>query len=574
MEKEPPRVGVITRRFLVPFLILVGATCGLVAVGFHELVELARRALIDRALPLHGFWRPAAVLAVPTLMAVAISLVIRRIGPSLAGANLARVRRAYEEDPSILDSRSVLGTLILTPLSLGSGAPLGPEGPTVVISSGVSLWLARLGHLPRKMLRGMIPVGTGAGIAAIFNTPMTGVVFAMEEVMGSSSRGVLGGTIIAAVSAAVVERMLLGGKPLLSAPSGAWADIRELAGFLVVGVGAGLVSGAGIRSIVALRRLLRVSIRQDVLRAALGGLLIGCLGLWVPAIFGVGYGTTSAFLHGGGTLHAASSAFAAKTIGLVVALATGILGGTFAPSLFIGASLGATVGHAMQHLFTSMTVDPGAYALIGMGAFFAGLLRCPMASVLIVFEVTGDYGLILPLMLAVAVSLALSRSIAPHSLTELQMFEEGYREHDGNLDPLVSLTVGDVMSRDPVRLVIDMTMLEAARAAAAARHRLYPVVDTTGRLVGVMEASQIDDAALRGAIDETISAAVREAPLVVAEHDDLREALRRMAAGGISRSPVVDPGGILVGFLTSSDVLQVRSRQKAPVDGGSFGDLM
>src|SRR5205814_460906 len=195
-----------------------------------------RRLLISAALRQHGAVRVALAVVVPAIVFAVIAVVIRRFAAPAGGANLARVRRAYGEDIALLDNRSVAATLVLTPISLGAGAPLGPEGPTVVVASGVAMWIARAARLPRKLVRSMIPVGTAAGIAAIFNTPITGVVFALEEVMGNASRDVLGGTIVAAVAAAVVERLMLGGKPILPVSPASWSDLRELIGFAAAGV--------------------------------------------------------------------------------------------------------------------------------------------------------------------------------------------------------------------------------------------------------------------------------------------------------------------------------------------------
>jgi CIC family chloride channel protein len=545
------------RRLSIPLFVIAGIACGLAAVLFHELVELMRKLLIAGALRQHGAIRVACVVFVPALVFAIISVVIRRFAAPAGGANLARVRRAYGEDIGLLDNRSVAATIVLTPISLGAGAPLGPEGPTVVVASGVAMAIARMARLPRKLVRSMIPVGTAAGIAAIFNTPITGVVFALEEVMGNASRGLLGGTIVAAVSAAVVERLMLGGKPLLSAPTGTWSDVRELIGFALAGVVAGAVSGGAVHVVSALRRLL--ARLAPPLRAALGGVVIGAIGLFVPVIFSVGYDTTSLFLHGGGDVKSSSAAFVAKVGAFIVALGCGILGGVFAPSLFIGAALGATIGHLARIVLPHAAVDPGAYALVGMGAFFAGLLRCPISAVLIVVEVTGDYGLILPLMLAVALSTAISRALAHENLTERQMRDEGYRERDVD-DPLANVSAAEVMTREVVTLRADLSLLDAARRVAGTRHRFYPVVNEEGKLLGVLPAAVIDTAARENALEQPLAAHVQPWRVVARTTDDMRELIRRMAKEGIDRCPVVDAEERIAGFVSPADVLRTRMR--------------
>ncbi|HUP44719.1 MAG TPA: chloride channel protein [Thermoanaerobaculia bacterium] len=553
-----PLFANVTRRFLLLLLIATGLICGFAAVSFHWLVDFMTSILIGPAVEQQGFLRVVAVIAIPTLVAAGLTLAMGRFAPMASGANLARVRRAYAEDPALLDSRSLAATAIGTPVSLGSGAPLGPEGPIVVLSSGIAMMVGRVAGIPKRMIRGMIPVGTAAGIAAIFNTPITGVVFAMEEVMGSASKGVLGGTIVAAVAAAVVERMMLGGEPILRAPSGTWSDPMELAGFLLVGVVAGLVSGASMRALVRVRGSARKRFRSPVWRAAAGGAVIGLIGLYRPAILGVGYETTSLFLRGGGSFEEAALDFGAKAFAFVIALAAGLVGGIFAPSLFLGAALGAAVGHGALLIFPDANIYPGAYALVGMGAFFAGLLRVPIASVLIVFEVTGDYGLILPLMLAIAVSISLSRIISPQTLTERQMTEEGWRE-PAAADPLARMVVADAMSKDIVHVTPEMKLLEVARDVTQ-RHRQYPVVDKDGGLLGLLPGAAIARAVRESLTEDSVAGSVEAAKLVVSPSDVITDVIRKMRDTGVDRCPVVDEKKRVVGFISPSDIIRVRLR--------------
>lgn len=554
----------MSRRLLLVTLVITGALCGAIAVLFHELIDLARSVLIESALGDPSVTGVALVIGIPTVVAGGLAMIMERFAPQTGKANLARVRRAWLQDPKLLDERSVIFTFLLTPVSLGSGAPLGPEGPTVVITSGFSVWLGRLLQLPRKVVRGMIPVGTAAGIAAIFNTPITGVVFALEEVLGTTSRGVLGGTIVAAVAAAVVERMLVGGHPLLGVPAAGWHDVRELVGFALVGVIAGVISGLAIPAVVRLRSRLATAIPSPVIRAATGGLVFGCIGLLVPEMLGVGYDTTETMLRGEGSLALSASSFAGKTAGLVVALATGIVGGVFAPSLFVGAALGSTVGQLAGLVFPGAGIQPGAYALVGMGAFFGGLLRCPIASILIVFEITRDYNLILPLMLGVAISIAISKRLAPHSLTERQLASEGWDEESSRrVDPLATLRVRDLMSRDLVPPTMDMTLLDAARAVGRHHYPFYPIVDHEGRFVGVVSAESIDGALRSEEPDEPVASRIEPTEMIVREDETVDEMIRRMTELGLEHAPVLSADGkdVVVGFVSPRDILRARIRE-------------
>jgi CIC family chloride channel protein len=468
----------------------------------------------------------------------------------------------------------VLFTFFLTPLSLGSGVPLGPETPTVVVTSGVCVGFARLLNLPRKVVRGMITVGTAAGIAAIFRTPITGVVFAVEEILGTTSRGVLGGTIIAAVAAAVVEHLLLGSQRLLPASAAKWTHVSELLGFLTVGVLAGILGGSVIRVISYARPRLQQKIPSIVVRSMLGGVAVGLIGLVAPSMLGVGYPTTSYFLRGGGSLQFASIAFGGKALGFVLAMSAGLLGGTFAPSLFIGSALGATIGHAAR-VILGPTIDPGAYALVGMGAYFGGFLRCPMAAVLIVLELTNDYDLILPLMLAVAVSTAISSRIARQTLTEQQMIAEGYRESAEEADPLGRLTVAEIMSGDVQSFPADTPIGSVVQRTSERRHRLYPVVTADGALVGLLTANAIIRTVRGGKLDVT-AGELMESPRVIARSDEpLHDVVARMGMEKIDRCPVVATDGSkrVVGFLSPADLIRARFRLQAEESGGERADI-
>ena len=556
------RIRAGSRRFLLATQVGIGALCGLAAFVFHALVRGMTSLLIGPALAHTGSARPILVVATPAAAAFVIVLLIRRWAPGAGGANLARVRRAYGQDPELLDFRSVTATFFLTPVSLGSGAPLGPEGPIVVVASGVSAGVARLLHLPRKVVRGMIPAGTAAGIAAIFNAPITGVVFALEEVLGTAERGVLGGAIVAAVAAAVVETMLLGGRPVLAAKPADWHGARALVGFALLGILAGAASGFAMRSIERLKQRMRSWVPSGAVRACAGGALIGVLGLVSPSILGVGYETVTSWLRGGGAAAASGIAFGAKTLGFIVALSCGVIGGTFAPSLFMGAALGAALGHALLNVFPGAGIDPGAYALAGMGAFFAGVLRCPIAAVLIVIEVTGDYGLVLPLMLSVALAMAVSRLISPQNMVEQQMREEGFVEAESAPDPLSNARIADVMSRSPIAVLAEADVLSAARTVAGTRHHFYPVVDAEGRLAGLLSSDAIDDAVRDGRTDAPVSSLQTPAAVVAREDELVRKVVRRMAGAGATRCPVVagDGSGLLTGFVSPADLLEARIR--------------
>lgn len=567
LQAAVAQVRFLAGRFLLVTLVAVGALCGVVAVLFHRYVETARDLLIGRALEQPGPWRIALVLATPTIVFALLAYLIRRFAPRAVGANLARVRMAYDDDPRILRPRTVVATFVATPLSLGAGAPLGPEGPIVVVASGISVALARLLRLPQKVIRGMIPIGTAAGISAIFNTPITGVVFALEEVIGTSQRGILGGVLVGSVAAAVMERMLLGGRPLLAAPFSTWTDPREMLGFAAVGIVAGVTSGLAIKLAHRLKRRWSAAMPSMVLRAGLAGLLIGAAGLLAPEVLGVGYDSVSFWLHGGGGAADTGLAFGVKLLAFVIAISAGIIGGTFAPSLFIGTALGAAIGHAAHDLFPGVPIDPKTYAIIGMGSFFAGLMRSPIAAVLIVTELTRDYELILPLMLGVSLAVAISRRVSKLSVVEQQMVDEGYVEEHGANDPLARVRTAEAMTTGLVTIPGDASVAEAAGQITGTRFVFYPVVGDGGALEGIVSRDAIDEAARTGELAGSIRELIQEPRLVAEANDLVLDVVHQMQRRGVDRCPVVDGHATrrVVGFLSPSDLLRIRFKDsKAP----------
>ena len=556
----------IDRRVLALIFVAAGALSGVAAVVFHELIVISRGLLLENALQATGITRTVLLVLVPAATAAAVGYAVQRFAPSALGANLARVRRAYSEDVRHVDGRTALSTMLLTPLSLGSGAPLGPEGPTVVISSGLAVWFAQTLRLPRRVLRGMVPVGTAAGIAAIFRTPITGVVFALEELFGTSSRSILGGTLLAAVAAAVVQQAWGGTERILPATAATWTNAWEMLGFAAVGVGAGVVSGGVLRIATALRVRAKNLIPSVPLRFAIGGAAVGLLGVMSPTMLGVGYDTTSLLVRGGGNLLFDAQAFGTKALGFIIAASAGLLGGTFAPSLFIGASLGALIGEAGGMVFGAR-IDSAAYALTGMGAYFAGTLRAPIAAVLIVVELTNDYGLIVPLMLAVALSNSISHAIAPRTLEDDQLAHEGFRHVVERRDPLADLLARDVMSAGVVVFTPGTPIFEVVERTREGRHRIYPVVDDDRRLIGLLTGDDVARAVREQRLESTVGSHMRP-PLIAARVDEpLHDLLGRMKATEVDRCVVLDHEGVVAGFVSPSDVVRARlSRHTDPGD--------
>lgn len=408
------------RQRLLAFTILAGGLCGLAAVAFHVSIGWLEALLIDRANAAPGHSWIWWTILTPTLGGLAAGVGLTYFVPAAAGSGIPQVKVAYSLRYGLITVRETIGKFVLCALQIGSGASLGLEGPTVQICAGVSSMLARLARLSPVNSRRMASVGMAAGIAAAFNAPIAAVTFTLEELIGDLDQTMLSGVIVAAALAAVVEHSILGSRPIFHVQRAyALTNSSSLVWYALLGLLAAIVSVTFTDSLLWLRaRFKRFTLVPRWVHPAIGGMATGCLAVVALALFhlngiaGDPYKTLTLALTGSmGTLPVmAMVAFCViKLLATVCSYSSGGSGGIFAPALFMGAMLGGAVGYLDVAVFHHPADSIGAFAVVGMGAVFAGIVRAPMTSVLIVFEMTGGYGLVLPLMIANMSAFALAR---------------------------------------------------------------------------------------------------------------------------------------------------------------------
>ncbi len=431
------RIAPTERQKVFALTVVSGGVCGLVAVVFHLAIKLAESLMISRAMTASGGgWLPAWIpltLLVPTLGGLFAGLMVRYVVPGAVGSGIPQVKVAYALEHGRVPFRDGLGKFFVGAIQVGSGASLGREGPTVQICAGITSLLGRLAKLPRGAQRRMLPVGVAAGIAAAFNAPIAAVMFTVEEVLGDLDQTMLTGVVVAAAIAAAVERSVLGEHPVFTVTrqytlhSGS-----SLLLYAALGIAAGGVSLLFTESLLHLRTTFRaMSFVPAWARPAMGGLVTGVVAvtalLWLKSggINGGGYDALNQALAGSLTLKVLIGLCILKLIATVFSYSSGGVGGIFAPALFVGGMLGGAIGYidvvGLQHAPDSM----GAFALVGMGAVFAGTIRAPITSVLIIFEMTGSYGLILPLMIANMTSYAIAKHYLPVQIYEALLEQDG-----------------------------------------------------------------------------------------------------------------------------------------------------
>jgi CIC family chloride channel protein len=431
------------RQRLLAVTLVAGGVCGLAAVAFHLSIGWAEALMINRANAAPGHSWIAWTILSPVLGGLAAGLALYFIVPGAAGSGIPQVKAAYALRSGLVPIKDAIGKFILCSVQIGSGASLGLEGPTVQICSGVSSLLARTARLSPKNCRRMTSVGMAAGIAAAFNAPIAAVTFTLEELIGDLDQTMLSGVIVAAALAAVVEHSILGANPVFHVNRVyTLTNASSLVWYALLGLLAALVSVAFTDSLLWTRaQFKRLTVVPKWVHPAIGGLATGCLAVAALALFhlngiaGDPYKTLTLALTGSmGTLPVlAMVGFCGlKLAATVCSYSSGGAGGIFAPSLFMGAMLGGAVGYIDVAVFHHPADAIGAFAVVGMGAAFAGIVRAPMTSVLIVFEMTGGYGLVVPLMIASMSAFALARHWRRTPIYEALLEQDGIFLPHGN----------------------------------------------------------------------------------------------------------------------------------------------
>src|SRR4051812_12011974 len=413
LRREEDRLALVLSLF-------IGALVSLVVVAF---ILLTGR-LAAHMYPAGGLgWRR---ILVPVLGSLLSGYLLYRYFPLARGSGIPQTRAAVFIHDGRISLRSVIGKFIACSTSLASGIPLGREGPAVYIGSGLASVIARRLGLSKAQVKWLVPVGGAAALSAAFNTPIAAVLFTLEEIMGDLHAPVLGSVVLASATAWMVLHLVLGDSPLFHVPEYHLVSPGELAIYVLLGVIGGLASVGFVKLLLYLReRFLRMPNSTLWFQPVIGGLVAGLLGFFVPQVLGVGYDQVEGVLNGDVILKTVLILAVLKIIATATAYASGNAGGIFGPSLFIGAMLGASVGGVAHLIFPASTAGPGAYALVGMGAAFAGIIRTPLTSVIMIFELTRDYTIIVPLMISNLTAYFISHRLQPEPVYEALAAQDG-----------------------------------------------------------------------------------------------------------------------------------------------------
>jgi chloride channel protein, CIC family len=533
--------------------LLIGAIVGMVVVAFILLTQRSGARLY----PAGGSpWRRVLV---PVAGSAIMGYLLYRFFPDARGSGVPQTKAALYARGGHISLGTVIGKFFCTSTTLASGIPLGREGPAVQVGAGIASVLGRkLGLRPEKV-KALIPVGAAAAIAAAFNTPLAAVLFALEEVVGDMHAPVLGFVVLASATSWATLRLLLGNDPLFRVPQYQLVHPGELGIYAILGVAGGFASVAFTRLLLWMRaHFLRFPKKTLWFQPVAGGLTVGIMGWFVPQLLGVGYKHVGEVLNGGMALRLMIILLVLKLIAVATSYASGNAGGIFGPSLFLGAMLGGIVGNVANQFFPSYVGTPGAYALVGMGTAFAGIVRAPMTSVVMIFEITRDYAVIVPLMISNLISFYISSKFQKQPIYEVLAHQDGIhlpraetRQQEGQRQ------VQRAMRQATEKLSAGMTVQEALEKLNSTEFQSWPVCDEGG-VIGVVRLQDLKRGNSDGLGARRLSEILDrgEVPHVHADHS-LHVALDRMGASQLDVLPVVSRANVhrLEGVVTLQDVL-------------------
>jgi CIC family chloride channel protein len=560
--------------------LVVGAGAGIGAIIFRWLILAFTRLFtgyddysgVGHAPNPHVPWLgPYFVVLAPVVAGLLYGPLVHFFAREAKGHGVPEVMYAVSRRGGRIAPRVAVVKALASALCMGGGGSVGREGPIVQIGSALGSTLGQITRLPEERLRVLVACGAAGGIAATFNAPLAGVFFAMEIILVDFAARSFGMVVLSSVTASVIGRAAFGDDPFLSLPSFHVAHLHEFLLFGILGLMAGGVGVLFTKTLYAIEDVCdRLWRWPEWARPAVGGILLGLVLLVLPQMYGVGYPVLGAGVRGEYAVGFLLVLLVGKVFATSLTMGIGGSGGVFAPSLFIGGMLGAAFGETLHAIEPGLLGPVGAYALIGMGAVFAGAARAPITAVVIMFELTSDYGIILPLMTAIVLAAGLSHHISPDTIYTLKLRRRGIDLSQPNAnDPMAAMAVGDVMAPVPRAMSVETSLIDAAGHLARSGQGVLPVVAEDGTYRGTVTARAVAEALTEPQNDVRPVGSLTEMPDAVLATSSLEEAVGVLDRAMGSAVPVLDDDRKrLVGWLSQQTVLRtVRRTRNQPAVG-------
>lgn len=552
---------------LISTAFIVGIAGGFGAVLFRWLLDLFKDIFFQKIPLLLSFMGDYAVIIIPAIGAVFFGPLIYFFAREAKGHGVPEVMEAMELKGGRIRPAVGLVKSLASSLCIGSGGSVGREGPIVQIGSAIGSSIGQVLRFSDEKVKILVASGAASGVAATFNAPLGGVFFALEVILRDFSTRRLGGVVVAAVIASVIAKVFFGGDPSIPVPPYTLGNPWELLFYLGFGLLLVPVCILFIRSIYKFEDAFKKLPLPELSKPIIGGLLLGGIGFFYPQVFGVGYENIEHAVDASMPFKLMVLLIPLKILAVSLTLGSGGSGGIFAPSLVLGALTGGSFGYLLSHFFPQMGIEPGAYALVGMGAFFAGAARAPITSIVLLFELTGDYLIILPLMLTVAITTITADRLHPESIYSLKLTRKGISlRKKMRRDILEHIKVHEILKKDMASVPPSTTMDNILPALAQGSYRTLPVIDRDGTFYGIITVNQILDSlehmdSLKHLI---IAQDLAQTGPSVKDSDNLNEALNKFLESESDVLPVIKKDKqkvIVTGIISRDDLLSAYSRE-------------
>ncbi len=548
----------------------VGLGTGFGALIFSTLVDHATEFFFSYSHSILGGFRPFGwniwIILIPALGGALVGPIVYKFSRETKGHGVPEVMSAVALKSGIIRPRVAAAKAIASAICLGSGGSAGREGPIVQIGSAIGSTIGQVFKMSGNRVKILVGCGAAGGISAIFNAPIAGVMFSLEVVLGDFAVKTFSPVVISSVVASIVTHTFMGNYPAFEVPAYHLVSAWEVPLYVLLGVIGGVVATTFTWSLYKAEDFFDNLKITDWTKPIIGGLFLGMVGFFFPQVFSGGYEAITAALQGKMVLWLLGVLIVAKIVATNLTLGSGNSGGIFAPSLFMGAVSGGAFGAIVHRLFPAVTATSGAYALVGMAAVVAGTTHAPMTAFLIIFEMTRDYRIILPLMIACVFGTLVARSLLGESIYSLKLVRQGIRLFRGrDINVLARHTVAEVMRKEFETIPQYLTLHEIFRRMEQSSHWDFPVVDGEGKLTGTLSFQDIRRLLTRTDVDQLIIASdiAHPNPPTVHPEETLDKALQRFGPRDIAFLPVVEdkPDGKLVGVLRKNELTQYYNRQ-------------
>ncbi len=551
--------------------VVVGLIAGLGAVAFRWLITSFKSLFFDGGSQLLSFLGDYYIIIIPVLGGLLIGPLIYFLAREAKGHGVPEVMEAVALKGGRIRPRVSVVKALASAICIGSGGSVGREGPIVQIGSSFGSAIGQWLKLPDETVKVLVACGAAGGISATFNAPIAGVFFALEVILGRVVTRRFAYVVISAVVADFIAQIFLGNTRAFIIPAFGVVSAWEYLFYIVLGILAAYAAIAFVSILYRSEDLFDSLKIPEYLKPALGGLAIGAIALYSVDLLGVGYEGITNALSGELTIIMLLSLFSLKILATSLTIGSGGSGGIFAPSLFIGAMLGAAVGLFFGNIFPSITAPAGAYGVVGMAAVFAGAARAPFTSILIIFEMTGDYAIIFPLMITVAISTVISRALRRETVYTLKLLRRGVDiEQEEMADVMRNVTVKEAMTRDFPTVPAKMKLDDIVKLFQKTGHHGFPVVDEHGLLVSVITQNELQrQLGVTSAKNKLTASDIAISHPFVAYPDQTLDRLLDAIDESEARIPVVKRGDEqrLLGVLGRHEIISIylrKTRRRTP----------